>query len=70
MATAEISLLLSQDEANVLAAILHRVGGLPNGTRGKADAIQCALESVNVFPEHGFDMDGTIFFRDGTPNVH
>jgi hypothetical protein len=44
----EITLTMTRRQAEVLAAILGMVGGLPNTARGEADAIYNDLKSIRI----------------------
>lgn len=44
----EVTLTMTRRQAEVLTAILGRIGGLPNTARGEADAIYNDLKSIRI----------------------
>lgn len=67
-----VDLTLTTEEARVLSQILSRVGGDPDGARGRADAIGEALESAgfDFIPSYSdslpknLRLDGYLIFAD------
>ena len=43
-----VTMVLTQDESEVLAFILSMIGGSPNGPRGHAETVLIALEEAGV----------------------
>lgn len=62
-----VQLTLSLEEAEVLAVILAKVGGSPEGRRGIADGIQAALYGADIKWNHvsWFHLDQDTLERTG-----
>jgi len=48
-----VTLVLSRQEAEAISAVLSKVAGYPNGTRGQAEAVLTALKAA------GYNYEGT-----------